>query len=228
MRHSRSVLSFEYGVFDNDGTLVDTLPYCAGLFADAVAPYGVPRADAERYYAETTGMPMREQYRGVLAAHGIALRDEEIERVRKDFDAAFLKLDVRFFPHARRMLARLRRKGLTLFLSSAASDACVWKRLNAGGATKHFTLAYGSTAVPKGRRHLEIFSEVARKDLAEFAAKAFFCGDGETDMEIARTNGLYAIGVRGTVSDARLRAAGAQRLVTTVAEFLCDPAERAP
>ena len=225
MRRTRSVFSFRYGVFDCDGTLVDSIPFCGDIFADVVSPLGVPRADALEYYSRTTGTPMREQYRGILSGHGITYDDAEIEDLRKTFDRRFLALDVKYFPRARRTLAALARRQ-KLFLSSAAPDAAVWKRLVDGDAARHFTLAYGSTAIPKGPRHLEVFAEVVGMDLRDLAQCAYFCGDSETDMRIGHEAGLYAIGVRGTVSDARLRAAGAQRLVTSVAELLSDPRER--
>src|SRR5688572_17357970 len=144
MRRQRSVFSFTHGVFDNDGTLVDSIPFCGDLFADVVSPLGIPRADALEYYARTTGKPMREQYRGILSGHGITYDDAEIEHLPKTFDRRFLALVVKFFPRARRTLAALARRQ-TLFLSSAAPDAAVWKRLTAGNAHRHFTLAYGST-----------------------------------------------------------------------------------
>lgn len=220
---TRSVFSFDFGVFDVDGTLVDSIPFCSGIFADVVGPLGVPRDIAEEFYHRTTGQPMRVQYRTILAQHGVAAPDDLVESLRRSFDRRFVALDVPWFPKARRALADLRRKGVTLFLSSAAPDAAVWKRLASGNAARHFTVGYGSSAVPKGRRHVELFAEAASIDLADLASRAFFCGDSETDMQIARECGLHAIGVRGTVSDERLLAAGAERLVTSVGDLLSDP-----
>lgn len=222
MAGPKSVFAFSYGVFDNDGTLVDSIPFCSGIFAEVVSHLGVPRAEAEEYYRRTTGKPMREQYRGILGAHGVAFDDDLVEDLRRSFDRKFLVLDVKFFPHARRALAALSRRQ-RLFMTSAAPDAAVWKRLNAGDAAKHFTVAYGSSAVPKGPRHIELFAEVVGMEVADFAERAYFCGDSEADMDIAARCGLYAIGVRGTVSDARLRKAGARRLVSSVGELLADP-----
>jgi phosphoglycolate phosphatase-like HAD superfamily hydrolase len=208
-------------VFDNDGTLVDSIPFCEGIFADVVAAYGIPKAEAMEYYARTTGKPMRDQYRGILSAHDIAFDDADIEGLRKQFDRRFLALDVKFFPRARRTLAALARRQ-KLFLSSAAPDAAVWKRLVGGDAAKHFTLAYGSSAIPKGPRHLEVFAEVVGMTLDDFAERAYFCGDSEADMDIGRRAGMYTIGVRGTVSDSRLWNAGARRIVASVGELLAD------
>ena len=141
--------------------------------------------------------------------------------LRKAFDRQFLALDMKFFPRARRTLATLARRQ-KLFLSSAAPDAAVWKRIVGGGAAKHFTLAYGSTAIPKGPRHLEVFAEVIGMDLRDFAERAYFCGDSEADMRIGSLAGLYTIGVSGTVSDARLWRAGARRIIASVDELLAD------
>lgn len=224
--HPRSVYSFDFGVFDCDGTLVDSIPFCGDIFADVLSPLGVSRAMAIEFYSRTTGQPMREQYRGILGAHGVPFGDDDIERLRKSFDQKFLALDVPYFPRVKRTIAALAKRQ-TLFLSSAAPDAAVWKRLTSGNAHRHFAQGYGSTAAPKGPRHLELFAEVVGMELQDFAARAYFCGDSEADMHIGSQAGLYAIGVRGTVSDERLWNAGARRLVTSVAELLSDP-RRAP
>jgi len=219
---TRSAFSFRYGVFDNDGTLVDTMGHCGRIFAETLAPYGIAEEDARSHYFSTTGRPMAEQYGQILSHHGIEAGAALFAALRDDFGAKFLEIDAPFFPGAKRCISALADAGLMLFVSSAASDACTWKRIAGSGVADRFTLAYGSSALPKGPLHLAAFAKIARVSIEEFAGNAFLCGDGEADMAIANAAGMYAIGVDGTVGEARIRAAGARRVVTAVGELLAD------
>jgi phosphoglycolate phosphatase-like HAD superfamily hydrolase len=222
MTKSRSVFRFEFGVFDLDGTLIDSMEACGRIFAELVSPSGVDGDEARAFYYDTTGSPMREQFRAILGMNGGNVRDETIESLRREFDARFLAEDFRMFPGAWTLLARLVGRGTTLFLSSACADACVAKRLLAGDFGGFFRLALGSTAVPKGIAHLDRFAASLGTAPAQFGPRAFFVGDGEADMRIAKTCGMHAIGVEGTVSAERLRQAGADRIVPSVKRLLRD------
>ena len=222
MADDRSVFSFRYAVFDNDGTLVDTMRQCGDIFADLVAPFGIDRVSAREFYFSSTGRPMPHQFGEILAEIGVKAEQAQVADMLRQFNSRFLREDADVFPGVPYVLKTLGKRIERIFLSSAASDACVWKRLNDNDIAKHFTLAYGSTAVPKGPKHLAIFAEVAGLSMEDFAANAFFCGDGEADMRIARDAGLYAIGVRGTVSDERLANAGAQRIIGSVTDLIDD------
>lgn len=222
MAEHRSVLDFDFGVFDLDGTLIDSMGECGRIFAELLKSYEVPLYAGRQYYYDTTGSPMREQFRGVLKKYGARFNDADIEKLRKEFDERFLACDFDLFPGAKQLLSALVAAGKTLFLSSASSDDCVSKRLRAGKLRPLFLRAFGSTALVKGPSHLESFAKAARKSPGEFAKKTFFCGDGEADMRIGKKAGMYSIGVKGTSSPARLRKAGADRLITSVRVLLKD------
>lgn len=222
MSESRSVFGFKYGIFDLDGTLVDSVPTFCEIFAQCVAPYGIAPADAAEFYRATTGQPMEKQFRELLERFGHAPDTADVVRVKKQADDEFLKRTVRFFPAAR-TLVRLRAYKWTYnFLSSASSDKNVRKRLAEGWITAAFTRHRGSTAVPKGPEHVAIFAQAVKESVEAFSRQAFFCGDGEADMRIGKTHGMYAIGIAGTVTRERLFAAGADRVVDSISELVDD------
>ncbi len=222
MGTGRSVLSFRYGVFDLDGTLVDSMGGCVRVICELMAAYGISPADATASYLSDTCLGLDDCLRQILSDHGRRFRDADIARLHAKFNEKIRRERMDFFPGARRVIHKLRDKGLNLFVSSGSPDETVDRRLGAELVRGMFVRALGSTAVPKGPEHIEIFARAAGVTVAEFAANAFICGDLERDMAIARDCGLYAIGVLGTISAERLRQAGSKRLIKNVRDLLTD------
>ncbi len=222
MASGRSVLTFRYGVFDLDGTLVDSMGACTKVVCELMKAYGISPADTAAAYLLDTCLGLEDCFRNILNVHGRRYRDADIERMCRKFNVLIQRERMDFFPGARRLIHRLRKRGLTLFVSSGSPDETVSRRLGSELARGMFVRVMGSTAVPKGPEHVEIFARDLGLTPAEFAANAFICGDLERDMAMARDCGLYAIGVLGTISQERLRAAGARRLIKSVRDLLTD------
>lgn len=223
-RHrTRSVFSFRYGVFDLDGTLVDSLVPCIRLFTDLTSKFGIEPKAAVRSYLSDTTITLEDSFRRVLAEYGVVFKDADINRLMTEFNARIKGEPVDFMPGAVRLIRALKRRGLTLFVSSGSPDEVVRRRLGSELTKGSFDLAFGSTAVTKGPEHIEMFADSLGLTLAEFAADGFFCGDFEKDMLIARDVGLYPIGVMSTIDAERLRLAGAKRIVPDLKTLLSDP-----
>lgn len=217
-----SIFSFEHVVYDLDGTLIDSVNACITAFAATLAPYGIPHDEAESFYRDTTGQTLREQYPKILQSRDVLLSEASFHKLEDAFNAAFGGTAVQFFPNARALVRLLKSLGKKQFVSSASSDRIVHDRLEKGGVSSCFALKFGSTAMPKGQKHVERILRHVGGTRTRFESTTAFCGDSETDMRIATEAGLYAIGVLGTVSEERLRAAGAKRVVTSVAAMLRD------
>ncbi len=219
---SKSIYAFHHVVFDLDGTLLNSIAACHDAYAHSVAPFGIPKEVAIAHYHATTGLPLRQQYRLLFEQEGVDTKGVTFGRLQSAFDEVFGTRPAPFFDGAISTVSALHQLGTDLFLSSASSDAVVAKRLRDGFIGDVFRLALGSTAIPKGRRHIERFFRSLGVPAHAFAQHSAFVGDGETDMRIARAAGMYAIGIEGTVSATRLRAAGAHRVAPSVRILLAD------
>lgn len=221
-RRIDNVFNYGYGIFDLDGTIVDTMRQCGDIFARLCEPFTNEYDAALAYYYETTGSPMKDQFRDFLGSYGNAPTDTALDRLWAMFNERLDKVPTVAFPRAVETLHALHDQGVLLFLSSASATPTVDKRLGDLGVTPLFRCVLGSTWVPKSEEHISVFAEAVGVPRATFAKDAFFVGDGPTDMRIAKTTGMAPIGVSGTVNDERLVAAGAYRLVPSVASFLSD------
>lgn len=219
----RSVFSFGYGVFDLDGTLVDSIAPCISLFSELVSAYRIDRRAAAAAYLRDTTLTLEESFRRILGEHGVDAGDVAIAGLMARFNRLIKKEPIGFVPGAQRLIRRLRQSGRVLFVSSGSPDETVNRRLGSMRARGMFQETRGSTAVPKGPEHVELFAASLGLSLSEFAADAFICGDFEKDMAIGRETGLYAIGVLGSIDDVRLRQAGARRVIPDLKTLLADP-----
>jgi len=222
-KRTRSVFSFDHGVFDLDGTLVDSMGACTGIFARLVASRGVDPDAATRSYLSNTTRSLEETFRETLAEHGAEHEDETVARMMLWFAELIKREHLDFFPGAKRLVRRLKEAGKTLFVSSGSPDEVVCRRLGAERIKGLFQLVLGSTDIVKGREHIRLFAEEAGLTTAEFGRAGFLIGDLELDMMIARETGLYGIGVATTISAERLRAAGARRIIPDIKTLLSDP-----
>lgn len=219
-----SVHAFRYGVLDADGTIVDTVPETARIFARSIAARfsAVSTCKLERFYRESNVLDLRSQFCEALALLGIPFTDELIEELRMQFNAEFSALVPSFFPDAQRTVRTLARAGIRIFISSGARDERVKSYVEAGLLGAHVVVALGSSVIRKADGHIAHFAAHASVSVKEFAAAGFMVGDTEEDMRLARGQGLYAIGVLGTVTAKRLVLAGAQRTIRSIADLLKD------
>jgi phosphoglycolate phosphatase-like HAD superfamily hydrolase len=223
MREYRSVFSFRYGIFDMDGTLIDSMQPCLKIFADLVADHGINEAAARASFEAATSARLTDIFRQTIIASGRTVTDQEIADLHLEFERRIRLQPIDFFAGAKRLVRALNAKGITLFVSSGSPDETVNRRLGSERSRGRFKLTLGSTATPKGPLHIQAFAEAAGVCVTELARDCFYCGDSEMDMLIGHRFGLYTVGVLGTIGADRLRAAGARRLVPGIGTLLADP-----
>lgn len=223
MPRYRSIYTFDYGIFDMDGTLLDSLPKIAAVLSKVVeGRLGINADYVEEFCLRNTHMLMSQGIMKLAAMFKVKVTEKDIDSIRWEFERRFLKVNADFFPGAISALKKLRGSGMTLFLSSLSSDKMVKKRLRHSRITGLFHMKLGSTHIIKGPEHFDLFARSLGLTPEEFARNTFFCGDMEYDMQVAKAAGFYPIGIRGTTGAKILRNAGAKRVVDSVATLAKD------
>ncbi len=209
---------FKYGIFDLDGTIVNSIPTYTETFTEILdRRFGIKGEDVISYYMNSTGTPLEEQFRHVLEMKNNP--SKEIPEMIVEFFDIVNKKDFVLYDNAKKVLKELFDKGIKLFLTTGSEDEETKIRLDGAGISKYFTEVLGSSRKEKGPWHIEVFSKVAGKKIDDFSRNAFYVGDGPYDMHIAKMFEIFAIGVSTTVSRDLLIESGADVVVDKIGDI---------
>lgn len=209
------MMKFKYGIFDLDGTIVNSIPTYTETFCEILdEKFGISKEETEEYYRDSTATPLDEQFRCILELKGKS--KNKIPEMVKDFFRIVNEKDFVLFDGAKNVLKDLYERGIMLFVTTGSEDETTTRRLDKAGISKYFTLVLGSSIKEKGPWHIERFAKTAKVPMDEFSKLAFYAGDGPYDMHIAKMFGIYALGIPTTVSANLLLESGADEVVEKI------------
>jgi phosphoglycolate phosphatase-like HAD superfamily hydrolase len=207
----------KFGVFDFDGTIVDTMPIYFNLSGEIIQrEYGLPAEEFIEYSKLFTGKPIDEMFRDFLLKN-----NKPVDRIYENLQDFFTIVNAYDFPlidGAREAIESVYNKGFQLFISTGSETEKTKERLDDLGLLRFFSEVYGSSSVAKGPAHIENFARIAGVSLGEFAGRAFFLGDGPGDMKLAKACNMKAVGVAHTFTSEYLRSAGADVVFEKIRE----------
>lgn len=214
---------FKFGIFDVDGTIFDNVRLMTDAFWEIVKKFSLPEKEARKIYIETNGMNLNDQFKLIFDRYEVKYDDALVKKLNKDF---FALRDNRkewqnapLFPGAESFLKNLRANGVKNFVSSGSNTDEVIFRLKKAGILEYFELVLGAEKTPKGLEHYAEFAKKTGISLQKFASQAFLASDGPNDMALAQKTGIFAIGVTNTVSDDKLKSAGADVVISSFNEL---------
>lgn len=137
----------------------------------------------------------------------------------KFFDYIGKEVKYSRFPNTAFVLKFLKNLGhITLFVSSASKQKVLERKLQDSDISRYFEIILGA---PKGKQHLEIIRKSLNLSIKEFSKKAFFVGDNPSkDIKLAKSYGLYAIGITNSHSAEELKKAGADAVIDEIEQLL--------
>ncbi len=206
-------------IFDIDGTLMDTnnLHILAWERAFARGGYSVP---AERIALEV-GKGGDHLVPAILGDPQSKADEEEQDRIRHLHDDEYQKIanEVKPFPSAAEILAKLHQRGLKVALGTSASDEEVERYLGYLDADKNVDVVTSKSDVESSKPDPDVFS-VALKKLGMKPHEAVVVGDTPYDIIAARKLGLPCVALlSGGFSREQLAAEGAVAIFASVAEL---------
>lgn len=207
----------KFGVFDFDGTIVDTMPVYFGLSSEIMErEYGLSGEEFQAYSKLYTGMPTDVIFKGFLEIH-----HKPTDKIKDNLQYFFEVVNSRDFPiieGAREAIEDVYRKGFKLFISTGSETKKTEERLEKLDLLKYFSIVYGSSEIEKGPEHIDDFAKASQVSLEYFAKNSFLLGDGPGDMKLAKTCKMKALGVAHTFSSDYLMQAGADRVFEKIKE----------
>ncbi|SLN14225.1 HAD family hydrolase [Roseisalinus antarcticus] len=202
-------------LFDLDGTMLETDAIHRAVFTDMLAPRGI--AVDEAFYME--------HIHGRLNADFFAewLPDEaDPEALSEAKEAEFRRRLPHPFPAMaglHDLLDRATAAGLPIAVVTNAMRPNAEAMLRAIDARDHFEVIVIGEECPRAKPHPDPYLQ-AIEALGVAPEQTIAFEDSPSGIRAARAAGAFAIGIRSSLSDAALRAAGAHR---TLSDFT-DPA----
>ncbi len=217
---------FKYAVFDVDGTIVDNMPAATDAFVHILQSktQSIPSDEARRFYLDTAGTPIGVQFEMVLKNHRIEVDSSTIADMEKEYFAYRERLsswqNAKLFPCMKDVLMHLHNNGMRIFLTSGSRTEEIKDSIRKKDIDKYIDCVLGGDKIPKGQAHIREFAKFTGSPLTDFCKNAFYVGDGTRDMEIAKEAGLFASGITNTVTEEKLKAAGAKIVIKRSDELL--------
>jgi len=205
-------------IFDLDGTLVDTVETRIRAWMAVFADESIPATRGQ--VAPLIGSDGRRLAREVAGAAGLTLapgRDDAIDR-RAGEIYSHLNRDPRPLPGAHDLLEALTQMGRQWAIATSSRREQVAASVAALGLSEAPQIVDGSH-VEHAKPAPDLLL-LAAAELGVDAAECWYIGDSTWDMRAAVAAGMVPIGVTvgAAVEPAALRAAGASRVVASLAE----------
>lgn len=205
-----------HALFDLDGTLVDSSGAIEAAVAHALQRLGrqYPSGFA---ISKRIGRPLVDIFRDDFGIVGEPA-EQAIAHYREFYDR-HAQSGTRVYDRVAETLERLRAAGIGLFVATVKPSPIAEKVLRDMGLKRYFKGVAGSSMDHSRRDKADIIRHTLQQyDLA--ASHSVMVGDRAQDIDGARQNGLYAVGVTyGFGSMEELSAAGPDHLVRCASEI---------
>lgn len=206
-------------IFDFDGTLGDTRRNILLTMRQTMEALSLPVAD-EATTAATIGLPLRDCFLQIYPDLSDAMADACASTYRRLFDINKKQLVPALFPHVRETLAELHARGYVLTVASSRSSASLREFLSDMGIIGYISLILGADDVARAKPDPEPVLQTLRT-LAIPAAETLVVGDMPVDILMGARAGARTCAVTyGNATPAALRAAGADFLISDIAQLL--------
>ena len=198
-------------LFDLDGTLSDPAVGITLSIQHALQELGHESPPAESLF-RFIGPPLRETFATRLAPGDPATIERAVALYRKRFGEVGL-FENRIYPGIRELLIGLEKLDYRILIATSKPIVYTERILRHFAIADHFEAVYGPELDGRNDDKAELVRFLLREERLDPDTTALV-GDRRLDMEAARQNGLFAIGVAyGFGTEAELASAGADRVV---------------
>lgn len=213
-----SLKHFKYGIFDLEGTLVDSMPVHIEAFAHILGTYNIGRNECEQLWHETHGQPDHLRFKRILEQKEIEVAGPDLAEMVSAYFKYIEDTPPFLKSGAVEVLHELRSLGMTLFVTTADDNA--EEKMEACGIRHYFSQVMGSAEAPKGPAHIHEFAKSVNEIVPRFCRLAFLVGDSPVDMRLAQEMLIYGIGMGNSITTSILLHTGAKEVISELRELL--------
>lgn len=183
----------KYGIFDMDGTLLDSMDVWDNAAGDFLALHSIAIPEGVR--DELRPMSLRQASEYLNERFGISQSAERtMEEINGVVREAYVSR-VQLKPTVAETLERLKQSGMKMCIATATEEELVKIALNRLGILRYFEFILTSTGFGVGKDRPDIFLEAARRLGARQPSDVVVFEDAIHAIQSAREAGCYVCGV---------------------------------
>jgi phosphoglycolate phosphatase len=203
---------YKLGIFDFDGTLVDSAPGIVDVMRIVVEEYKLPHTILDEW-KNLVGVPLMRQCEIIFPDKNEEYWLEIATRYRAIYDTQAIEI-CPLFPSLIDMLERLKREKIKITIASSKRRYLISAVLDHHNLSHYFDLIVGAQDVANHKPHPEsVFKTLEKLNVA--AEDAVVVGDASYDLDMARGAGVDAIGVTTGIHTAEVLARSEPRHIVS-------------
>jgi phosphoglycolate phosphatase len=179
-------------IFDLDGTLLDSFEGITRCYRHAVVALERPAPTLDDL-RPCIGMPMRDNFRRLLATDDPALVERAVAAFRARYDPVGWT-EARVFPGVVEMLDALRAKDLRLHVATVKPQVFADRMISHFGLAERFDSVLGATLDGSLDEKARLLAHLLSRERLD-PASACYVGDRALDVRAARSHGLLPVAV---------------------------------
>lgn len=203
-------------IFDADGTIFDSMPFTAKVFADVLEKYKIPRTESKNYMYATAGTPPAETFIGILKKYNKPTN--KIRKIIKEFFDSMENLTPDIYDDVIPTFKKLR--NYKKIVSTNLRQDILDKRIKHHGLHKYLDKYFGTNGFKSKEEHFDEVKRIYHLSDRNFSKIVILVGDGKADMEFARKYKILGIGRLGLADAKTLKQAGASYIVNNLSEIV--------
>ena len=203
-------------IFDADGTIFDSMPFTAKVFADVLERYGVPRKESENYMYATAGTPPAETFIGILKKYNKPTN--EIKNIIKEFFDSMENSNPKIYEDVLPTFKKL--KSYKKIVSTNLRQNILNKRIKQHNLHLYLDEYFGTNGFKSKEEHFDEVKRIYHLSAQDFRNTVMLVGDGKKDMKFAKKYGIIGIGRIGINNAKTLKQAGASYIIHNLLEIL--------
>lgn len=203
-------------IFDADGTIFDSMPFVAKIFADVLARYIIPRKESKDYMYATAGTPTAEQFNTILKKHHKPT--DKVKSLVKEFNDLMEGHIPNIFADVIPTFKKL--KNFKNIVSTNLRQDILNARIKHHGLHKYLDRYLGTNGFKSKEEHFDEIKRIYHLSDKDFSKKVILVGDGKTDMEFARKYKILGIGKVGIENAKTLKKTGALHTINNLSEVV--------
>lgn len=202
-------------IFDADGTIFDSMPFTAKVFADVLEKYGIARQESQNYVYATAGTSTYKQFNTILKKHYKFIN--VVNSLVKEFNDLLEDNNPKLFVDVIQTFKKLNYKKI---VSTNLRQNVLNKRIKHHKLHVYLDKCFGTNGFKSKEEHFGEIKKIYNLSDREFKNKVILVGDGIMDMKFAKKYGILGIGKIGINNAKTLKQAGASYIIHNLSEIL--------